>query len=186
MQDEITREVGDALRRAARAMGARLGSDWKDDYVLNNNWGHKLIQLPEAWEDETGNSNAKIAILDSGFDTEHEDLEGNIVYSGYHPSLNSITGTRHGTRVTGIAGAEGDNGIGLSGVCWDCELYLYRWTDGANGSAFVLADSIIEMVKKGAIIINISQGVERGYEHVCSLKDVRSLAMTTFFISKIL
>jgi hypothetical protein len=153
-----------------------LWDSWDSNNPHGNNWGQEFINLPEAWEYETGHSDTVISIIDTGFDVDHEDIEENISSYVYYASLGTIAGGDHGTFVTGIAGAKGNNGIGISGVCWDCSLSLFRYGIDSNGSNLALVEAIKDEVINGAKVINISQGVERGCDlvnpHVCDDFDI--------------
>mgnify|MGYP002338691422 CR=1 FL=1 len=97
------------------------------------------IDLPEAWELETGNTNVVVAIEDQGVDYNHEDLAGNMWvntgetpnngvdddnngyvddYHGYNFGDNQgpINPGDHGTHVGGTVAAETNNGKGLAGI----------------------------------------------------------------------
>jgi subtilisin family serine protease len=87
------------------------------------------IDAELAWEITTGSANIKIAILDSGIDTLHNDLSDKLL-PGYdamgsgtngYPTPN-FAGDGHGTACAGIAGASTNNNIGVAGVCPDCSL----------------------------------------------------------------
>lgn len=97
------------------------------------------IDLPEAWEVETGNSNVIVAIQDQGVDYSHVDLSGNMWvnngeiagngvdddnngyvddYYGYNFGDNqgAIAPGEHGTHVGGTVAAETNNGTGVAGI----------------------------------------------------------------------
>ncbi len=65
----------------------------------------------------------------------------------------------HGTFVAGIAGASGNNGIGISGVAWNCRILPVKITD-ANGSVLVSAilSGIAYATARHASVINMSFG----------------------------
>jgi len=73
------------------------------------------IDAPEAWQLEQGNVTYSIGILDSGVKLNHEDLSGKVVGE-------SFTNNCHGTHVAGIAGAWGNNHVGISGVNWNAHV----------------------------------------------------------------
>jgi subtilisin family serine protease len=82
------------------------------------------IDLPEAWELETGKPNVIVAVFDGGVDTSHPDLRPNLwvgnggEHFGYNWNTYSplIQPNTHGTHVNGIIGAVNNNTIGISGV----------------------------------------------------------------------
>ncbi|MBI1193296.1 MAG: S8 family serine peptidase [Bacteroidetes bacterium] len=115
---------------------------------MNNMGGPGLegadINAPEAWDISTGGVTALgdtivIAVVDDGFDRNHEDLwfwinrgeiEGDSLdndgngyvddYFGWNATDNNaaLPVELHGTHVCGIAAALGNNGLGVTGVNW--------------------------------------------------------------------
>jgi len=97
------------------------------------------IDLPEAWEVETGNSEVIVAIEDQGVDYDHPDLKGNMWvnegetpgngvdddnngyvddYYGYNfgDDQGSISPGDHGSHTGGTVAAETNNGTGVAGI----------------------------------------------------------------------
>ncbi|MHC4427475.1 MAG: S8 family peptidase, partial [Planctomycetota bacterium] len=91
------------------------------------------IDAPEAWEMETGSSDVVVAVIDTGADLDHEDLDGKLVSGrnfakGECPESCELQGPghpcpddpcdprNHGTWVSGIVGAAANNGKGIAGV----------------------------------------------------------------------
>ena len=113
-----------------------------NDYYFPNSLGGLLkIQAPEAWDKTTGSQSVKIGVIDSGVADYHEDLEDNLrrdlgrhFYNGsiYNNVLSDSSG--HGTMVSGIIGAVGDNTIGVVGVCWEISLVPIRITNQSVGN----------------------------------------------------
>lgn len=121
------------------------------DYPLQ--WGPGRIGAPQVWDVTTGGLTANgdtivVAILDSGFDLAHSDLQGNIWQNpgeipndgldndqnGYPDDTfgwnfkndsNVMSVDDHGTSVAGILGARGDNSNGISGLNWNVKLMLF-------------------------------------------------------------
>lgn len=123
-----------------------------DDPSYDREWGLGRIAAPEVWNYTTGGLTSRgdtivVAILDDGFDIDHEDLKNNIWHNrfeiandgidndnnGYIDDVNgwsfvnnsnTHTKTSHGTSVAGIIGAQGNNGIGVTGINWNIKLLL--------------------------------------------------------------
>lgn len=160
-----------------------------DDTYWSSQWGPLKIDAPGAWEYNTGSAEVIIAIVDSGIDTDHPDLAEQLwVNPGETPGdgidndgngfIDDIHGWRflstgqsndveddlgHGTHVAGIAGARGNNGAGIAGMCWGCRLMILKMLDYRNSGRYSdLADSIVYAVDNGARIINLSLGGSTG------------------------
>jgi thermitase len=131
-----------------------------NDPLYDRQWGLPQIGAPAAWTVGTG-SDVAVAVLDTGVDRDHPDLEGAVL-----PGWNAITGGNdtsdphgHGTSVAGIIAARGDNGQGIAGVCWGCEILPVTVLDADNrGSLADVAAGIVFAVDRGAQVINMSLG----------------------------
>ena len=100
-----------------------------NDEYWSDLWGHKMIHMPQAWDSVTGSDAVTVAVVDCGV-SQHPDLEGRLVpgkaFVG-DPSytedqtIDEDTGAfvTHGTKVSGIIAANGNNGIGVPGICMD-------------------------------------------------------------------
>ena len=140
------------------------------------------IQAFDAWDIETGGG-VVIAILDSGIDADEPDLssvlwtnpgeipdnrtddDGNGYvddvlgwdFAGEDANPNDRSG--HGSNVTGIAAAQGNNGTGFSGVCWGCEVMTLRVLNNQDfGYYSWWSAAVIYAVDNGADVINMSLG----------------------------
>ena len=100
-----------------------------NDELWNDLWGHKMINMPQAWDTVTGSSAVTVAVVDCGI-SNHPDLAGRIVPGKAFVgdpnftediTLDEDTGKylTHGTKVSGIIAAQGNNNIGVVGVCMD-------------------------------------------------------------------
>lgn len=127
-----------------------------DQYYLN------VIKTARAWDYSTGSKNVTVAVIDSGIDTEHPDLKGNIAET-YNSNKNSQDVTDvvgHGSWTGGIIGAIGNNGVFGSGIAWNSRLLVIRGDNDDDGS---FSDaSVIQAVRyatdKNVRVINLSLG----------------------------
>jgi len=143
---------------------ADFRSTYPNDPVFPDQWHLDKIQAFEAWDVTTGGVTPNgdtivIAIMDRGCDILHEDIAPNLWVNrqeipgdGIDNDLNGYTDDYygvhikngdddhpnivHGCAVAGLAGAKGDNGLGVSGIMWNTRLLQI------SGAEFV--DEIIE------------------------------------------
>ena len=183
-----------------------------DDPYYGQQWAPAIMSLPQAWDDfTTGGVTATgdtivVAVIDGGCDWTHEDLncwvntheipnngiddDGNGYIDDYHGwnayNHNGYVGSNnHGTHVSGIIGAVGNNGKGVCGVNWNVRIMPIGGSSG-NESIVVEAYSYaLEMRarynetsgEEGAFIVatNSSFGVDYGnpddYPIWCSMYD---------------
>ena len=108
------------------------------------------MQTQEAWDISTGNNGVTssgdtmvVAVIDGGIKYAHEDLNYFVNYheipgngidddgNGYKDDINgydgvnndmSVASSDHGTHVSGIIGAIGNNGKGVAGICWGVKI----------------------------------------------------------------
>lgn len=156
-------------------------------YALNNQGqtdgtNDADIDAPEAWDLETGN-NVTIAVIDTGVDYTHEDLQANIWSNAGEIAGNGIDDdnngyiddvrgwdfrdddndpmdlNRHGTHVAGIIGAAGNNGIGVTGVNWAARIMPLKFMDAqGRGTTSAAIRALDYAVRNGARVSNNSWG----------------------------
>jgi thermitase len=149
-------------------------------YALVDSPSDHDIDAPTAWG--TRSSCAKVAILDTGIDTDHPDLKSNVYKSEDKPNndkdddkngyvddtygYNTIKGkgsgeddNGHGTHVSGIVAGRGNNDTGVSGTCWSSKLLAVKFMNSkGKGSTSDAIEGIDYAVKQGFKIINCSFG----------------------------
>jgi subtilisin family serine protease len=125
-------------------------------------WWVSRSGLPAAW-DVTKGDGATVAVIDTGADGGHPDLQGKIEDSidndsitGHGPATADENG--HGTHVASLACAAGDNGLGGVGSGLNCKLLIIK-SDLGDGS---IARSIVQAADRGADAINMSFGSDGG------------------------
>ncbi len=97
-----------------------------NDTYYSDQWALPKISAPNAWDTIT-DSTVRIAVLDTGIDSIHADLVSNInmslAYNAYDSSIGYTQDYfQHGTHVSGIIAAEGNNNEGVCGVIWKAEI----------------------------------------------------------------
>lgn len=142
------------------------------------------IDAPEAWSTVTGSSRGAVAVVDSGVLMTHEDLNDNIWTNPGEIAGNGIDDDRngyvddvhgwdfvnndanptddngHGTNAASIIGAEGNNGVGVSGVAWDVSILPLKVIDAGGGGTTAGAIAAFSYAAvEGVRIINNSWGV---------------------------
>ena len=158
------------------AMPAARGATAADDPVYSQGlqWGLDRIGAPAAWATATG-VGTTIAVVDSGIDLGHEDLQSQIVGQtsciGADGDPRSCRGSAqddngHGTHVSGIAAAATGNGIGIAGVAPGARLLAVRALANdcsgsgctPSGTAGDVSAGIRWAVSRGADVVNLSLG----------------------------
>ncbi len=134
-----------------------------NDPATQQQWALANIQAFDAWDITTG-AGMIIAVLDTGVSTSHPDLEGKVM-PGYNAILNNgdtEDDNGHGTAVSGLIAAQTDNGTGIAGMCWGCQILPIKvLSSRGGGDAASVANGVRWAVDNGARIINMSLGGSR-------------------------
>lgn len=146
---ETIREFS-SLEEVAFAEPSEVGFNWLQQYIPDdpdfprlwglNNTGQTVngvagtadadIDATEAWDLTRGDPNVIIAVIDTGADLDHPDLEANILPRGAEdwnfadpkdPSPQEGHVTSHGTRISGTIAAV-DNTEGVIGIAPECRV----------------------------------------------------------------
>ena len=142
--------------------GGKWFATTSNDPYTSNQWGLEKIKAYGAWDIEKGNSTFTVGNIDSGINQTHEDLMGNMssLSCGTDPHTDSID---HGTETAGIIGAVGNNGKGISGVCWNIKIASLKACIGASDEDPQLVIAAIEYAKANNIkLLNFSGGFYSG------------------------
>jgi subtilisin family serine protease len=136
-------------------------------------WGHDAVDAPEAWNAGYRGAGARVAVLDTGFDTDHVDLVPNINFdlsANFVPD-ESLTYAlpdpfSHGSHTAGTIAAA-DNAFGTIGVAPEAELVLVKVLgDEGSGTFEAVIAGIVHAANVDADVINMSLGatlVKHGY-----------------------
>jgi thermitase len=132
-----------------------------DDPFYSTTWHLPRISCPAAWDITTGSSAVTIAIIDTGVDASHPDLQPKLVpgWNFYDNNSNTADVHGHGTAVAGAAAACSNNGLGVASPAWGCKIMPIRVAD-ANGYATIsaLANAVTWAADRGVRVANISFG----------------------------
>ena len=158
-----------------------------DDPYINNQYYLQNIKAFDAHEYSTGDTNIVIGIVDTGVDLLHEDLKDNYKYNYNDPinnidddmdgyidnyygwdvadnnsnpqSLVNENGqiNYHGTKVSGVASAVTNNGIGIASIGYKTKIMPIKTMD-ASGYIVAGYEGIVYAADHGCHIINCSWG----------------------------
>ena len=183
-----------------------------DDPYYGQQWAPAIMSLPQAWEEfTTGGITATgdtivVAVIDGGADWTHEDLncwintreipnngidDDNNGYVDDYRGWNAynhngyVGANHHGTHVSGIIGAVGDNETGVCGVNWNVKVMSICGSSSDESIVVEAYSYALEMRarynetngEEGAFIVstNSSFGVDYGnpddYPIWCSMYD---------------
>lgn len=160
-------------------VAATAGAASTNDPLFAKQWGLQQINADEAWATSTG-AGQVIAVVDSGVDLTHPDLQGKLVagatFTGCATSANGCGNgdwksgnttdppSPHGTHVAGIAAAATNNGIGIAGVAPDAKVMPVKVLTEAGGSFEEIAAGIRWSVDHGADVVTMSLGALPGVQ----------------------
>jgi subtilisin family serine protease len=128
----------------------------------DKSWPLFMVNAPKAWDITTGQSSVVVAVIDGGFDLEHQDLKNKYIlpYNVVNRNTSITYGPEgHGTHVAGLIAASGNNGIGSAGVAPDCRFIPIQAI--GEGDIFTMTDvidGILYAIKNNANVINMSLG----------------------------
>ena len=122
------------------------------------------IELPAAWEIITGSVVITVAVIDSGIDYRHPDLDDGRVDTVHdqdyvNGDFDAMDDNGHGTHVAGTIAAESNNGQGVAGVMWQATLLPMKVCDETGSCpSDAIAAAIRDAADLGARVINMSLG----------------------------
>jgi subtilisin family serine protease len=165
-------------------VGALIAHRVPNDPRYSEQWhlaaaGAAAIGAPQAWDVVTGASSLLVAVLDSGLDYHHPEVDPNQDQSrfvrgwDYGDSDDDVYDDTppddrgHGTSVGGLIGALTDNAVGVAGVMWQGRVLVHKTADQVGvcpAACFsyhpttAVAAAIDDASRRGAKVINMSIG----------------------------
>lgn len=108
-------------------------------------------------------SGVQVAVIDSGVESEHPDLAGQVALQENFVDATAYAAEKHGTAVAGIIAAKAGNGIGIEGIAPGARLMALRgcWEEADHGTrcnSFTLGKALNFALLHKAQIINMSLG----------------------------
>ena len=155
------------------------------DPLYSEQVGIGQTNIDKVWEEyTTGDGSQIVAVLDTGIDYTHPDLEDNIWINeaelngvegfdddgnGYiddirgwdfhHKTNTPLDDNMHGTHVAGIIGAVANNEKGIAGVVWNVKLMPIKVLQASGiGDVATIALGVDYATNNGATVINMSFG----------------------------
>lgn len=160
-----------AVGLVASAGGAGAATN---DPLRPDLWGLDQVRAEETWSTSTGEGTV-VAVVDTGVDLGHPDLQGRLVPGatfvcdeGHEGSCGdgSWKGTdgegqepdAHGTHVAGTIAASADNSEGVAGVAPDAKIMPIKVLEDGSGQNADIAAGIRWAADNGADVVNLSLG----------------------------
>ncbi|MGA5870872.1 type VII secretion-associated serine protease mycosin [Streptomyces cinereoruber] len=150
------------------------------DTIRARQWGLEALRTTEAWRTTKGEG-ITVAVLDTGVDAEHPDLEGSVLPGhdliGFGAARGDRAWAQHGTAMAGIIAGHGhgpDGEDGVLGIAPEAEILPVRVilesSDKARDKArksrgTALAQGIRWAADHGADVINLSLGDDSKSAH---------------------
>jgi len=149
-----------------------------NDTLYPRLWSLPKIQADKAWDITKGKNEVTVAIVDTGVDYNHEDLQGKVIKGRDFSTCAQVSLTPpitclqqklqdddplddngHGTHVAGIVAALSSNQKGITGVVWQGKILAVKVLDtGGGGSMTDVMQGIEYAINNGSNVINLSLG----------------------------
>ena len=155
------------------------------DPLWSKQWDMVKIAAPGAWNLQTDASDVIVAVIDTGVDLTHPDLQANLWANpsdGSH-GFTCMNGTcvaggqddyGHGTHVAGTIGAVANNGAGIAGINWRTQILSCKFLGadgGGNVSDAILCFNRILALKQQGFNIRVTNNSWGGAGFSQALKD---------------
>lgn len=132
----------------------------QNDDKRQEQWALDRIDIERAWEVTEGSPNMIVAVVDTGIDYRHPDLQGKVLRGRdfINNDDDALDDNFHGTHCAGILAARRQNG-GIVGVSPGVTLLAVKvLSDRGAGTFAQVAAGIAYAAERGASIISLSLG----------------------------
>jgi subtilisin family serine protease len=150
-----------SVKSAAQEVMSEALDVTPDDSAWPQQTGLRVAGFPAAWDVTQGSSRVVVAVVDTGVDGSHPDLQGAVLpgYDFANGDSNPMDDYGHGTAVAGVIAARAGNRIGGAGICWRCLILPVKVLDASgSGDDMLIAAGIVWATDHGARVINLSLG----------------------------
>jgi len=138
-----------------------------NDTEYGKQWHYPIINLPQAWDITTGNSDVIVGVIDTGVLLNHPDIDDQIV-GGFDFIVNrdrrdnerdatpgidndandpgdgiSSSSSFHGTHVAGTIAAETNNATAVAGIAWNVKIMPLRVLGPFGGSDYDIGQAVL-------------------------------------------
>ncbi len=133
-------------------------------------WGMHMGNIPSLWGTTKGREDMVVAVIDTGIDYTHPDLQNKVVlgpnytfskrwYEFGKKDPGPIDDNSHGTHCAGIIGSLAENRVGIAGVAPGVKLMAVKVLDAeGGGSSFSVMKGIAYSITHGAKVVSLSLG----------------------------
>lgn len=135
----------------------------------DKSWYFEPIQAYEAWEVTRGDPNITVAVVDSYFDLNHDDLYSSRIVKPYSVltgtgnvaptplmAIIDFGGFIHGSMVASMAIGNQNNSRGTSGIAPECRFMPV--SIGNPATSMTIMQGLLYSIYQGANVVNISYG----------------------------
>lgn len=151
-------------------------------------YNYHISNVVDAWDEASNCDKFIIAVIDSGIERDHPDIEDNLYinageipdngidddgngyvddwsgYNFYDGNSDVSDAQDHGTKVAGIIGAVGNNDKGMSGICWSAQILpLKVMANFGQGNVHAAIEAIDYAIDQGARVLNLSWTIQGGH-----------------------
>lgn len=163
--EEQVRALGGSVGDCEPNVRVKLFAATNDKYA-SQQWNLDSLGIEKAWERGYEGDGVRVAVIDSGVLTSHEDFEGTNIAIGYNAvdgstNVSDESTEGHGTFVAGVLAATRDNNKGIAGLLSKVTIVPIKCfgSEEETGVAYVLKGIYAAIDDLDCDVINLSLGM---------------------------
>jgi subtilisin family serine protease len=132
-----------------------------NDPLVELQWPLDMIGAFKAWKKEGRADPVSVAVIDTGVDRAHVDLEARVGdgFDFLAVDQDAFDDQGHGTHVAGIIAANVNNREGIAGTSRGAQIIpMKACTSGGSCPVFETYEAVVDATRRGANVINMSLG----------------------------